>query len=233
VRTRTLAALLLALVGVIAFAPVASAQETPTEAEIIHEAEQVAEENGATKFDAECIKILVEGGKVDRCQESPSPILPAANELLYGSLSFVILLLLIGKFAYPAIKQGMETRTERIRSDLDAAETTKTEAETVLAEYKAQLAESKSEAGRIIEEARQAADALKRDQEARVQTEIAEMRARAAADLESAKQQAIADASHEIAALAIGAAEVVIKRNLDPATQSQLVEEYIAALSGS
>ncbi len=50
---------------------------------------------------------------------------------------------------------------------------------------------------------------------------------RAAADIESSKAQAVADLRSEVARLAIGAAEVVVQRNLDPATQTQLVENYI------
>jgi len=101
----------------------------------------------------------------------------------------------------------------------------------VLDEYRAQLADAKAEAGRIIEEARQAAEGVKRDQEARLQTELAAMRERAAADVESAKTQAIADLRGEVASLAIGAAEVVVGKNLDRDTQTQLVEQYIASVA--
>jgi len=215
--------------GLIALAPHASAQDegAPKEEEIIHEAEEKAVDNGATEIDAECIKILVEGGSTDDCHEAPSPIIPAIDELVWGSISFVVLFLLMRKFAYPAIKKGMEARTERIRADLDAAENAKTEATGVLDGYKAQLADAKSEAGRIIEEARQAADALRKDQEARLQTELAETRARATADIEAAKVQAVADLRGEVAQLAVGAASAVVNKNLDAAAQTQLIEDYI------
>ena len=49
----------------------------------------------------------------------------------------------------------------------------------------------------------------------------------AVADIESAKVQAMADLRGEVAQLAIGAAETVVGRNLDEATQVQLVEDYI------
>jgi F-type H+-transporting ATPase subunit b len=220
-------------VGLVAFAPHASAQEEESEftdeqiEEITHEAEKIAEENGASKYDVECIPILVEGGTVDECHESPSPILPALDELVWGSLSFLVLLALMWKFAFPAIKGGMNARTERIRNDLDAAESAKSEAVGVLDGYKAQLADAKAESARIIEEARQAADALKKDQEARLQTELAEARARAAADIEAAKAQATADLQGELATLAVGAASAVVNKNLDPAAQTQLIEDYI------
>jgi F-type H+-transporting ATPase subunit b len=233
-RTRTLLAGSLLALGLVAFAPHASAQEEGDSEltdeqidEITHEAEEIAEENGAAHSDVECIPILIEGGEVDECHEAPSPILPATDELVWGSLSFLVLLFLMWKFAFPAIKGGMTARTERIRSDLDAAESAKTEAVGVLDGYKAQLADAKAESARIIEEARQAADALKKDQEARLQTELAEARARAAADIEAAKAQATADLRGELASLAVGAASAVVNKNLDPAAQTQLIEDYI------
>jgi F-type H+-transporting ATPase subunit b len=121
----------------------------------------------------------------------------------------------------------MEARTERIRAELQAADTAKADAQGVLDDYRAQLNDAKSEAGRIIEEARQVADQIKRDQEARLQSELAELRTRAVGDIESAKAQAMNDLRIEVAQLAIGAAETVVQRNLDPATQTQLVEDYI------
>jgi F-type H+-transporting ATPase subunit b len=240
-RTRAmLASSLLAMplaVGLMAFAPHASAQEDGEEEfteeqieEIIHEAELIAEQNGATEIDTHCIPIIVEGGSPDDCQEAPSPILPEANEIIWGGLSFLLLLLLMWKFALPALKEGMNNRTERIRSDLDAAETAKTEAVGVLDGYKAQLADAKGEAARIIEEARQSADALKRDQEARLQTQLADARTRAAADIEAAKAQATADLRGELAQLAVGAASAVVNKNLDPAAQTQLIEDYISSV---
>jgi F-type H+-transporting ATPase subunit b len=175
----------------------------------------------------ECIHILEDGGSIDDCQEAPSPILPAANELIWGIVSFVVLFFLLWKFAYPGIKKGMDARSDRIRQSVEDAESAKTHAEATLEQYRAQLADAKNEAARIVEEARQQADALKRDREATLQSELASMRERAAADIESSKAQAVADLRSEVARLAIGAAEVVVQRNLDPATQTQLVENYI------
>jgi F-type H+-transporting ATPase subunit b len=216
VRTRILlASLLLAVVGLVASAPAAGAQEGEDgEPELSEDTE-------------ECIHLAEEADDPEACQEAPSPIMPATDELIWGAISFVALFLLLRKFAYPQIKKGMEARAERIRNDLQAAEAQRNEAEGVLAEYRAQLNDARSEAGRIIEEARQAADAIKRDQEARLQAELAELRARAVADIDSAKTQALADLRSDVAQLAIGAAEAVVQRNLDRRTQTQLVEDYI------
>jgi len=215
VRTRTLmATLLLALGGLLVWASPAGAQEGGDQPQLSEDTE-------------ECIHLAEEADDPEACQEAPNPILPATSELVWGSISFAVLLFLLYKYAYPQVRKMMDDRTERIRTDLQEAETAKAEAQGVLDEYRAQLNDARAEGGRIIEEARQAADRIKRDQEARLQAEVAELRARAVADIESAKTQAVSDLRDEVAQLAIGAAETVVQHNLDEATQTQLIEDYI------
>jgi len=229
-RKKTLLLAALGLGLTLAFANPAGAQEGEGEIdaeEVIHEAELLAEQNGGTEFDAHCIEILAEGGSVDDCQEAPNPLLPETNEIIWGSVGFIVVFFFIAKFGLPQMRQAMNNRTEKIRGDIQAAEEQRAEADTVLAEYRSQLNDAKAEAGRIIEEARQAADQVKRDQEARLQSELAELRTRAVADIDAAKAQAMTELRGEVAELAIGAAETVVQHNLDPATQTQLVEDYI------
>jgi F-type H+-transporting ATPase subunit b len=161
------------------------------------------------------------------CIEAPNVLLPEINEVIWGGIGFIVVLLFMLKFGFPAAKKAMTDRTAKIQADLDAAEQAKADAEAVKADYESKVSDAKAEAARIIEEARQSADALKREQEARLQTELAEMRTRAQADIEAAKTNAIADLRGEVAALAVGAAEVIVQRNLDASTQAELVESYI------
>jgi F-type H+-transporting ATPase subunit b len=205
----------IALLAVLGGAGPAHAQEEgETEEELTHEAE-------------ECIHILEEGGTVDDCQEAPSIILPATNELIWGSISFLVVLFLLWKFAWPGLKKGLDARTERIREDLEEAESARREAEQVLEQYKTQLAEARHESSRLVEEGRRTADELRRDLETRAQAEIAEVRQRAAADVESAKAQAMQDLKADVADIAMSATEMLVKRNLDRDTQQRLVEDYI------
>jgi F-type H+-transporting ATPase subunit b len=226
-RIKLLALAALAFVLVFGFfARPASAQEEGG-GDAVEEVKHEAEANGATHADAECIDLLAEGQSVTDCQEAPNPLLPETNEIIWGVVGFTVVFLFLAKYAYPAMKQAMNARTEKIRGDIAAAESQREEADGLLAEYRAQLNDAKAEAGRIIEEARQAADTLKRDAEARLQGELAEIRARALDDIEAAKAHAVTDLRGEVTQLAIGAAEVVVQRNLDAAAQTQLVEDYI------
>ncbi|MCU1454253.1 MAG: synthase, subunit b [Acidimicrobiales bacterium] len=215
----------LALVASVGFAGNAMAQ---TPANPVEETVHLAEQRGAKTTDAECIKLLAQGKTVEDCQKSPNPLLPAKNELIWGALGFLVVFGFIWKAGYPAIKKGMAARTERIRNDLETAEHQREEADQILAEYRTQLAEAKTESAHIIEEARQTADALRKDLETRAAADIADMKAKAATDIEAAKRQAIADLRHEVAELAISAAERVVERNLDDATNRALVEEFIS-----
>ena len=224
-RTRApLAGLLLALVLVFVGPAAANAQSSD---QVKKEAKELAEKNGGKEADVNCIGDLIDGKRVDDCHKAPSPILPPTNELIWGAISFVAVFLLLWKFGWPGIKAGMNARTERIKSDLDQAEAARTEAEGVLTEYQAQVADAKGEAARIIEDARQTADAMKRDLQAQAEADIAAQRSKAASDIEAAKAQALADLRGEVATIAIGAAERVVERNLDPETNKALVESFI------
>jgi F-type H+-transporting ATPase subunit b len=238
-RGKKLRLLLLALLAiglVLGLAGRASAQEgegegSESEDDAVHHVEEIAEENGASEEDTHCVATIAEGGSVDDCQEAPSPLIPEWNEVIWGGIAFAIVFFFLAKFGLPQMKATMDARTERIRGDIAAAESQREEADQVLAEYRAQLNDARSEAGRIIEEARQAADAIKSDQEARLQTELAELRQRAVADIDSAKAQAMTDLRSEVASLAVGAAETIVGRSLDADTQSRLVDEYIDQLA--
>ncbi|HZN12968.1 MAG TPA: F0F1 ATP synthase subunit B [Acidimicrobiales bacterium] len=178
----------------------------------------------------ECIHKLEGGGSIDDCQKAPSLILPATNEIIWGGLGFVIVFFALAKFGYPAIKKGMEDRSNRIRDSLDEAERAKNEATGILDEYQRQLADARSEANRIIEEARQTADQLRRDLVSRAEQEAQEMRQRTQEDIAAAQQRAMADLQSQVRDLTIDLAEKVVGKQLDRETNRALVDGYIAEL---
>ncbi|MEA3078352.1 MAG: F-type H+-transporting ATPase subunit b [Actinomycetota bacterium] len=180
-----------------------------------------------THVGEECIKILDNGGDPVDCHQAPSPIIPAKNEIIWGAISFTVLLVLMWKFAFPGLKKGMEARTTRIRESLDESERTKSEAQRILEDYQRQLADAKNESNRIIEEARQTAEQMRRDLMARAEAEVNELRDRTRQEIDAAQQRALADLRREVSELAIGAAEVVVQRNLDRDTNRAIVERFI------
>jgi F-type H+-transporting ATPase subunit b len=196
-------------------------------------AAHAAEPKYADKFTEECAKKLGEGASVDDCQAAPSVLKPGNSELVWGSISFVILLGLFFKWGYPAVVRTMKAREDHIKEDLEGAEGAKTQAETVLAEYRAQLAEARTEAGRIIDEARQAADQVRRDLIARAEADAADLRARAQEDIRLAGERAMADLRGRVSGLSIELAEKIVERNLDRDTQMALIDNYINSVGSN
>src|SRR5262245_13088031 len=132
------------VVGAAAHAGETTGEEGETGTETEAEAEEIEAE--ITEV-GECVEEAVEAGTDPAdCQEAPNPILPEVNEILWGFAAFLVLLVIMWKFALPPVRKGMADRTERIRSDLDRADTAKAEAEQVLAGYNAQLADARAEA---------------------------------------------------------------------------------------
>lgn len=231
---RTLRLLLIAALGVAALvaapAPAGASGES-VEGCVIEEVEHLIEEThaegvepGTEEYDAlheETEEIVAD------CIEAPNVLLPETNEIIWGAIGFLTVLFFMMKFGFPAAKRYMTERTAKIQADLDAAEQAKADAEAVRADYESKVADARTEAARIIEEARQSADQLRSEQQARLNDELAAARAQAQADIDAAKAQAMNELRGEVATIAIGAAESVVGANLDRAAQTRLVEDYI------
>jgi F-type H+-transporting ATPase subunit b len=214
---------LIAVVGIavavfVVAAPAYAAETTPKYA------------NEAAK---QCAELLAKGGSIDDCQKAPSPLKPANNEIIWGSAAFAVLLIAMWKFGVPAVKNMEKAREDRIRNDLESAETAKTEAEGEKAQYLAQIAGAKDEAGRLIEEARQAAETVRADLIARAEAEANEIRTRAQADIANQRNQAMAQLRTDVASLSIDLAGRIVERNLDSDTNRQLVDSFIDQVGGS
>jgi F-type H+-transporting ATPase subunit b len=162
--------------------------------------------------------------------QSKNPILPSLPELVWGISSFLIVFLLMWKYAFPSVKKGMDARTDRIRDSLSSAEQAKNDAQTILEDYQRQLADAKNEANRIIEESRQTAEALRRDLTARAEADAAEIRTRATADIEAAKERAMEELRGQLTDLTIELAERVVKRNIDRESNARLIDDYITSI---
>ena len=196
------------------------ATEADAEAEISHEAE-------------ECIVILEGGGDVDTCHEAPSLILPEANEIIWGSLSFLVLFLVLAKFGFPALQKGMADRTEKIRTEVEQAERIREEAKAEESARGDELKAARKEAAAHIEAARAEAEEYRSTERAKIDAELAELREQGQADAEASKQQAIAELRGEVATLAIGAAEQVVGQNLDRAANERIVEAFIDSVGAN
>jgi len=160
-----------------------------------------------------------------------NPILPSANELIWGSIAFVIVFLLLAKFAFPPAAQALRDRTNKIQGDIDSAEHDREEAAQMLADYRRQLSAAREESNRILEDARKTAEQLRRDLQARAEEDASRMIERAREDIAGERERAISEIRREVGSLAVDLASRVIGESLDRERQLSLVDRYIDELS--
>jgi F-type H+-transporting ATPase subunit b len=165
--------------------------------------------------------------------KAKNPIVPEFKEIFWAAVAFVVVFGLLAKFAWPAIKKALADREDKIRGDLEHAESVRTQADNELKGYQAQLADARNEAGRIIEEARQSADQVRKDLIARAEADAAEIRARASDDIKGASERAMADVQARVSDISIELAERIVRHSLDRDTQIQLIENYINEVGGT
>ena len=164
-------------------------------------------------------------------EEEHSPILPATNELIFGTIAFLLLLLLLWRFGvFKKIREALEERSRRIEGQIDQAERTRQEADALLAQYRQQLDESRDEAQRIVREAREAADQLRKDLQARAQEDANRILESARAEIEAERERVARELRREVGRLAVQVAERVVGESLDGDRQLQLVDRYIEEL---
>jgi F-type H+-transporting ATPase subunit b len=154
------------------------------------------------------------------------------NEVIWGSIAFLIVASLIIWKGGPAIKAMWNGRIDGIRNQVDSAAEARATAEAQLAEVEGQIADADSERARILAEGRETAEAVKAQLVAKAASDAEDVRVRGAADIESTKSQASSDLEAEVGLLAVGAAEAVVAHALDEQAQSALIDRYISSVGG-
>ena len=175
------------------------------------------------------ITLLAAGGGE---KAATNPVIPTVPEMVWVAISFFALLILMWAVLLPPIKKAMRQREEQIRGDLESAEKASVEAEQVRRDYEATLAEARAEAGRIVEEARTAADARRGELVRAAEAEIAEARHVAMAELDEMRQAAIGQLRGEVGGIAVAAASKVVGKDLAVASNQSVVDAYVTQAGG-
>lgn len=155
-------------------------------------------------------------------------LIPNLSEFIPALIAFLVIWMVLAKFAWPMIVGMLDKRQETIKNNLDEAEAAKIEAQRSLEEYKKQLAEARREAAGIVDEARRAGEQVKADITAQAQAQADEMIAKAKKSIEKEKLAAIADLQSSVADLSVAVAGRFIGEGLSDADQRKLIEKYVA-----
>jgi F-type H+-transporting ATPase subunit b len=161
----------------------------------------------------------------EELEEGPSPISIEGKELLWGGGAFLVFLVLMRLFLVPRVKQGMEARYGKVRSELAAADDTRAQAEREVAEYQSALAAVRAEATSRIDAIRRQLEAERAERLAEANARISARRADALAEAEAARTAARQTIDEAVASVASRAVELSVGKRPEHEVVSRAVAD--------
>jgi len=149
---------------------------------------------------------------------------------LWAAITFIVLLFVLGKFAWGPIVKLLDEREKTIREAIDSARKERAEAERMLAEQKESLIRATREAAEIAKRNQQEVEVLRQELTAKARKEADELVASARKQIVEEKSKAVVELRGMVADLAIDAASRLVKSSLDDKAQRQLVADYLKQL---
>lgn len=161
---------------------------------------------------------------------APNPFAGDFGNALWTVIVFVLLLWVLGKFAWGPILSGLQSREQFIRESLEEAKENRDAAEARLKEYEEKLAGARDEVDEIMAEARRDASALREREEARAKEEAEKMLERARREISIAQETAVQDLYRKATALSTAAASRILEREISPQDHERLISDAIASV---
>ena len=156
-----------------------------------------------------------------------NPFAGDIGNALWTVVIFVIVLVVLGKFAWGPILGALQKREDFIRDSLAKAKTDREEAQRVLKEYSDRINAARTEASAIVDEGRRDAEVLKRQIEDHAKQEAQAMIERAKREIGIARDTAVKDLYTLSARVATDMAGRIIRKELNAKEHERLISESI------
>lgn len=175
--------------------------------------------------------VVSETQTTSHAKEEGNPLLKLDPGLaIWTIISFILLLVLVKKFAWAPILSSIEERERYLESSMQEADNARKESRRVAEEQKKIIDEAKVEADKLRREAHENSQAFK----ARCETEALEEKKRIidshVAELARMKDSALAELRSTVIDLTVNATRKLIDANLDENKARNLVDSYIKEL---
>jgi F-type H+-transporting ATPase subunit b len=150
--------------------------------------------------------------------------------LIWSVINFAIILFILAKFAFPAMKKSLQDREESIRKNIDEANALNEKAQKLLQESQDKLDNAQKEVSEILSNAKTRAD--ENIQKAIDEAEKSKMQILEDAnkEIERKKNDAISELRSEVADLVVSATEKILESKLDKEEHLKFAKEQIEKL---
>lgn len=148
-------------------------------------------------------------------------LIPEVGLLFWHTVSFLILLFLLTKFAWKPVMKGIKDREENIQTALDAAEKAKLEMARLTNENELLLKQAREERDAIIKEAKELKDKIVAEAKEQAQTEGAKLIETARQEIETQKQRALLELKSEVSSLSLEIARTILTKEFDDQSKQE------------
>jgi F-type H+-transporting ATPase subunit b len=162
--------------------------------------------------------------------EFESPAWFQTDLALWTLAVFVLLMVLLTKFAWKPIMDGLEKREQGIADTIAAAHRANEEAKSMLVSYERRLAEAADEVRGMLEEARRDAEATKQAIVAEARKAADDEQARAKREIGLARDEALSTIAQRAGELAVDVAGKFLREKLSGDDQSRLIRDSVASI---
>lgn len=146
---------------------------------------------------------------------------------LFSLIAFALLFLVLAKFGWKPIMEGLNQREQLIADQIEAAERGQKKSEALMAEYEAKLAAAGDEASRIFAQAKKDAETARERIVAEAGAEAERQRQRAIADIQGAKDAAMQELAQKSVNSAVSLAGNLIGKEVDTSLHEKLIKESL------
>lgn len=143
-----------------------------------------------------------------------SLIEPSVGLIFWTSITFILLLVLLGKFAWKPILTAIKTREKGIEDALASAESALKDMRELKSNNEKILAEARNERDALLKEARDTKEAIIAEAKAKSQSEADRIMASAREQIINEKNAAVAELKNQVATLSIEIAEKILRSEL-------------------
>jgi F-type H+-transporting ATPase subunit b len=174
--------------------------------------------------------LLAQPGVASAADPADELLRPRFDLGIWTIVVFVLLFLVLKKYAWGPMLEGLHRREETIKSAVEEAKRVREEAERQHAALKAELTKAYEEIPKIMEEARRDAQNLKEEMRSAAQAEIQTERQRLRREIELATDQALQKIWTEAVQLAAQISAKAIRRYLSEDDHRRLLDEALAEI---
>ncbi|HPS65798.1 MAG TPA: F0F1 ATP synthase subunit B [Ignavibacteria bacterium] len=162
--------------------------------------------------------------------EKPSLLTVNPGLIIWTIVIFILLLLVLKKFAWKPLIKALNSREDTIKSALENAEKQNQLAAEIIEKNKQQLSEANAESMKIINAGRETASKIKDEIISKANEEYTKIVNQAKEEIERQKTASIDEIKNEIVDMSMKIAEQVIRKNLNAETQKQIVNDFITKI---